>query len=863
MKAYTKLLSILLIVAMFCSFGIVTAAAEENVGQDANVETLNEETNDEEPAVDEEPGEESVQTADLVVNGIVVKAGGGVSSSGSKTVSSTNAVAKIKVSAEETKYYASIADALDEAEKGQMVIVMRNAGLKMKVFGSITIPEGVSLSLNGMTLIFVPNNQSEDAAVVMENGSLLKNGALEVCTASNEYETFAFASAISGEGAVTIKEVWVSNEGGYMLGGTAAAYELKAVADNPGVYKVVTPVSDESQEPAEEEVFEIDDEEQAEPAGEESEEPGEESEEPGEEPAAEEEESEEPGEEPAAEDGEESEDENTEDENAEGEGEQEIVTEPEPDIVAEEPDDTTIRDNTHEYSSLDQLINGGIEGGYWLTHEMEWNISSYGTITYLFIDQCNYAINGDITVPAGVSLTLKNGPVNGNITVNGTLKLINSRVNGTVTLSSTGTQAILNVGGDSSTSGDLTTANAVVVDASGGTVSPNISIGKFGAISFSGSASNVVGGATGGLYKNAVPAEICAPGTLPTASSDTDYPFTVGKIPASVKEASGRTSADYFKGQPSKNYNLVFLVSPGLNTLSVKNASTKATVATLANGTDYNYYAAGGRVEISKTAAFLENLPADALVLAFDFAGGGYVEFPLNVWANVTFTPSRYYKGSGTDVVFDVTDLPLEIIMDTTDTDPGTVLTPGTDYTISGNKITMPATFLENLPGGYHNFFFKYSMGGQIYRLRCTVAVLVPYRVIQINDVSVTDPNAVQVDWYTNSGKNLKFYIDGPYDKFTGVKIGDVTLGAGNYSAAKGDLGTIVNVSYGYLNTLAKGNYPITFLYKDGEATAQFTVHYGSTSPRTGDENNIVLWAAVMMLSGAAVVALLPKKKKQ
>ena len=99
MKAYTKLLSILLIVAMFCSFGIVTAAAEENVGQDANVETsneetLNEETNDEEPAVDEEPGEESVQTADLVVNGIVVKAGGGVSSSGSKTDRTKEAIAE-------------------------------------------------------------------------------------------------------------------------------------------------------------------------------------------------------------------------------------------------------------------------------------------------------------------------------------------------------------------------------------------------------------------------------------------------------------------------------------------------------------------------------------------------------------------------------------------------------------------------------------------------------------------------------------------------------------------------------------------------------------------------------------------------
>ena len=857
MKACTKLLSILLVVAMFCSFGIVTAAAEENVVENPNAETPNEETLNEETTV-----EENVQSADLIVNGIVVKASEGVS--GSKAVSANNAVAKIKVSAEETKYYASIADALEEAEKGQMVIVMRNAALKTTVYGSLTIPEDVSLSLNGMTVIFIPNNESEEAAVVMENGSLIKNGAIEVRTASTEYETFVFASVLSGEGTVSIKEVWVSNEGGYMLSGAAAAFDLKAVEDNPGVYKVVKPASEENEEPAEEESFEIDEEpvnENEEPAEGENEEPAEgENEEPAE--GENEEPAEGENEEPAEGENEEpAEGEN--EEPAEGEDEEEIVDEPEPDIVIDEPDDAKIRDNTREFSELAELIAGGKDGGYWLVHDLDWNVTGYGALTYLYIDHCNYAINGDIIVPAGFSLTLKNGPVNGNITVYGTLTLINSRVNGTITLASNGTQAILNVKGDSSTSGDLTTAKAVVVDASSGTVSPNISVGKFGSITFTGSDANVVGGVTGGLYKNAVPAAICAPGTLPTSSSDTEYPFTVGKIPASVKEASGRTSADYYKGQPNQNYNLVFLVSPGLKNLSVKNAASKATVATLTSGTDYNYYAAGGRVEISKAAAFLENLPADALVLAFEFEGGGYVEFPLNVWANVTFTPSRYYKGSGTNVVFDVTDLPLEIIMDSTDTTPGTVLTPGTDYTISGKQITMPATFLENLPGGYHNFFFKYSMGGQTYRLRCTVAVLVAYRVIQINDVSVSDPNAVQVDWYTNSGKNLKFYVDGPADKFTGVKIGDVTLGAGNYSAAKGDLGTIVNINYGYLNTLAKGNYPVTFLYKDGEATAQFTVHYGSTSPRTGDENNLVLWAAVMVLSGAAVVALLPKKKKQ
>ena len=49
-------------------------------------------------------------------------------------------------------------------------------------------------------------------------------------------------------------------------------------------------------------------------------------------------------------------------------------------------------------------------------------------------------------------------------------------------------------------------------------------------------------------------------------------------------------------------------------------------------------------------------------------------------------------------------------------------------------------------------------------------------------------------------------------------------------------------------------------------ATASFNIlAAGSTSyrsPKTGDESNVALWAAVLLLSGGAVVALIPKKKK-
>lgn len=844
MKAYTKLLSILLVIAMCFSFAVITASADGDIPDEAqSEENQKQDSPAEEKSSDEEKSDGS-QSADLIVNGAVVSASDSASGSGDKTVSSANGIAKIDVG-EETRYYATIADALEEAEKGQKIVLVAGEA-HILLNAPLTIPEGVSLNLNGRTLVFVPT-QNEEFAIFLNDKAQVKNGEIKVKTKVTEEETFSFAVAVDGEGVVFLDEVWASNEGGNIRSGAAAAYNLEATETDSSVFKFVKPVvEDDDTDKDEEKGSEKGSEEGSEEKG--SEEPV--GQEPEEEPA--EKDNEEPEEEPAKEDGEE----DGEEKDSEGDKDEEIVVEQKPDIVADEPDNTVIQSDNHAYESLSGMVADGCTEDTWLVHEMTWNITDFGSITSMFIDQCNYPINGNITVPSGKSLKLKNGTVNGNITVNGTLTLDNVQVNGTVTLASAGTQAILNAGSGSA-------ANAVVIDASAGTVSPNISDGTYGSISFTGSASNVVGGVTGGLYKNAVPVEICAKGRKPAASKNTDYPYTVASEPASVKNVSGKTSVDYFKGQPSKNVNLTFAVTPGLSTLSVKNASSKATVATLANGTDYNYYAAGGRVEISKFASFLENLPADALVLAFDMDNGGYVEYPLNVWANVTFTPSRYYKGSGTSIVFDVTDLPLEIVMDTTDESAGTKLVSGTDYTVSGNKITLPASFLESLDGGSHNFFFKYMLGSQSYRLRCTVAVLVDYRVFKINDVSVVDANTATVDWYTNSGKTLTFYAEGAYELFTGVKVGDKTLAAGNYTVRKGENGTIVSLNPGFLNTLAKGNYPVTILFKDGEATAQFDVHIGSASPKTGDESNLVLWAAVMLLSGSAVVALVPRKKKQ
>ncbi len=66
---------------------------------------------------------------------------------------------------------------------------------------------------------------------------------------------------------------------------------------------------------------------------------------------------------------------------------------------------------------------------------------------------------------------------------------------------------------------------------------------------------------------------------------------------------------------------------------------------------------------------------------------------------------------------------------------------------------------------------------------------------------------------------------------------------------------------WGYVNT-PTGKIKQTWY----PATASFNIlAAGSTSyrsPKTGDESNVALWAAVLVLSGGAVIALIPRKKK-
>ena len=87
-----------------------------------------------------------------------------------------------------------------------------------------------------------------------------------------------------------------------------------------------------------------------------------------------------------------------------------------------------------------------------------------------------------------------------------------------------------------------------------------------------------------------------------------------------------------------------------------------------------------------------------------------------------------------------------------------------------------------------------------------------------------------------------------------GIRKGDKVALCGRNSAHWG---------VAYLATLAYGKHSIDIVFTDGFASAEFSVLNASASPKTGDSNNLALWAGVLLLSGAAVVALIPRKRKQ
>ena len=83
------------------------------------------------------------------------------------------------------------------------------------------------------------------------------------------------------------------------------------------------------------------------------------------------------------------------------------------------------------------------------------------------------------------------------------------------------------------------------------------------------------------------------------------------------------------------------------------------------------------------------------------------------------------------------------------------------------------------------------------------------------------------------SGSSLTVRGNGDFSKFTGIKVDGVQIGAENYEAKSGS--TIVTLKSSYLNTLAEGAHSLEILWTDGSASTAFTIQQSESQKPAND----------------------------
>ena len=116
-----------------------------------------------------------------------------------------------------------------------------------------------------------------------------------------------------------------------------------------------------------------------------------------------------------------------------------------------------------------------------------------------------------------------------------------------------------------------------------------------------------------------------------------------------------------------------------------------------------------------------------------------------------------------------------------------------------------------------------------------------------------------------NEKKVLSFRSNAAFSDFIRVELDGKTLDEKDYTKAEGSI--IVTLNNNFVSTLSVGEHTLGIVSESGTATAKFTVkaNGGSAeSPKTGDNNNIVVWSlmAVLSLAGLSATVVASKKRR-
>lgn len=181
--------------------------------------------------------------------------------------------------------------------------------------------------------------------------------------------------------------------------------------------------------------------------------------------------------------------------------------------------------------------------------------------------------------------------------------------------------------------------------------------------------------------------------------------------------------------------------------------------------------------------------------------------------------------------------------------------------------------------------------------------VVIPKKAVETPEGGIETPYAITEgtgsSYTLQSGNSLTVRGNGDFSKFTGIKVDGVQIGAENYEAKSGS--TIVTLKSSYLDTLAAGTHSLEILWTDGSASTVFTIQQSESrkpdndvkvsnanqtpanqnpqttpqnnteqtasvediSPKTGEDNNLLVLAAWLSISGAGFAGVTYYRKKK
>ena len=446
---------------------------------------------------------------------------------------------------------------------------------------------------------------------------------------------------------------------------------------------------------------------------------------------------------------------------------------------------------------------------------------------------------------------------------NGSLTLSGTEVSGAVTLD----KSTLNMG--SGTIGSLSSTNGSKLYVSGGRVNGFTGSGDMtraitggiwtvgsGAMSyFEGSIANgyaksgtenpytVVGSGSGSGSGSSAP-------TVYGSYAIYNSPYVKNSSPAVYVTMPSASTIGYYWGTSSTAANNGALPGSAYSVSGNTLTFNTAWLNTLDNGTYYlfyGYYDAGGNPKGDPMGSFT--------VTSGSTPSGGS-SLPGGSWTLQYVNGSKWYGGDDT----------LEFYSDLFVPGAATFPLVRIDTKSAPNKTISLEQYWENGTGYFklgRNLMNSLS-ANEVYYIQVYDAAH-PEQMTNILTFTL-GPTLKPIDTdkhVINSTKNLKFLCS---DQIARVYVGNIELTSDDDFALSNNRKT-VTLSAEFLNKRTAGNtYTIKVLTYSGDyASCTFqilTTGQASSSPRTGDESNLGLWAAFLLLSGTAVVVLLPKLRK-